>query len=149
MKLFNWRIFVVALAFSLVISAISYLDQFLFMIFRFPPRDWAWIALLFSVASFVVSPVLLFAYFFFTGGKIDLAAEFSSVVVPLFLGSWVGHVVGYYTLQFLYLSQYGGTFLDPWVFGFLWYAFRIAFSFEFFVGFAALSMAYIARKRSL
>jgi len=116
-------------------------------VFSLTPETYSWIASVTSVAAFFVSPALLFASFYLIGGKIDLASEFTSVVVPLFLGSWVGYLIGYFPLHFIYIAQYGGTFAGPWFLWFLWYAFVRAFSLEFFVGFAALSMAYITRKR--
>jgi len=144
---FKWKIFVVAFVFSFVIGALPNVSQFLFPVFSLTPETYSWIASVTSVAAFFVSPALLFASFYLIGGKIDLASEFTSVVVPLFLGSWVGYLIGYFPLHFIYIAQYGGTFAGPWFLWFLWYAFVRAFSLEFFVGFAALSMAYITRKR--
>jgi len=145
---FKWRIFVVAFAFALVIGALSNVSQFLFRMFDLTPEEFSRIVSAISIATFFVSPVLLFACLYIMGGKIDLATEFLSIVVPLFLGSWSGHLIGYFPLQFIYIAQSGSTFVGTWVLWFMWYAFREAFSLEFFVGFAALSMAYITRKRS-
>jgi len=146
---FKWKIFAVALVFSLVMGALSNVSLFVFRVFDLSPEAYGWIAFIIGVATFLVSPVLLFASFYLIGGKIDLEAEFLSVVVPLFLGSWLGHLVGYFPLQFSYMVWYGGSLVGPWVLGYVWYGFMMAFSLEFFAGFAALSMAYIARKRSL
>jgi len=147
---FNWRIFVVGFVFGLVIGALSNVSQFLFRMFdNLTPQMFSWITSVISVATFFISPVLLFACLYIMGEKIDLVTEFLSVVVPLFLGTWAGHLIGYFPLQFILIAWNGGTFAGPWVFWFMWYAFRAAFSLEFFVGFAALSMAYIARRRSL
>jgi len=145
---FKWRIFVIAFVFALVIGVLSNSFQFLYRMFDFSPEVYGWITFTIGVVTFFVSPVLLFASFYLTGQKIDLAAEFLSVVVPLFLGSWAGHVIGYFSLQYIYMVQYGGTYVGPWALWWVWYAFRTAFSFEFFVGFAALAMAYISRKLS-
>jgi len=145
---FRWKIFAVAFVIALAVGVLSNVPTFLFRMLNLTPQWFSWIALVVSVATFFVSPGLFFAAFYLIGGKIDIVAEFLSVVVPLFLGSWAGELIGYFPLQFIFVAQYGGTFIDPWSLGFLWYAFRAAFSYEFFVGFAALSMAYIVRKRS-
>jgi len=146
---FKWRIFAVALVFSSVIGVLSNVSVFIFRMFDLTPEVYRWITFAISIVTFFVSPALLFACLYLMGRKIDLVAEFSSVVVPLFLGSWIGHLIGYFPLQLIYIALYGSTFVGPWGLWFIWYAFISAFSSEFFVGFAALSMAYIARKRSL
>jgi len=145
---FRWKIFAVAFLFSFVVGALSNVSSFLFRSVDLTPEVYGWITFAISVTSFFVSPVLLFASLYLMGRKIDLAMEFQSVVVPLFIGSWAGHLIGYFPFQLLYIARQGGTFTGPWVFWFLWYAFMTAFSLEFFAGFAALSMAYIAKKRS-
>jgi len=144
---FNWRIFVVAFIFSLVVGVLSGISQFLFEVFMWSMEVYTWVNFGISVVAFVVSPLLLFACFYIMGKKIDFAAEFPSAVVPLFLGSWVGHLLGYFTLQLGLYSRYSGAFVEPLALWFSWYGFRMAFSFEFFAGFAALSMSYIAKKR--
>jgi len=148
---FKWKIFVVAFLFSFVIGALPNVSQFLFQMFHSSLAEvFEWIMFALNVVSFFVSPLLLFASFYYMGRKIDLAAEFLSVVVSLFLGSWFGHLIGYFPLEFIRIFQNGGTFIGwTWGLWFLWYAFSKAFSLEFFAGFAALSMAYIVRKRSL
>jgi len=146
---FNWKIFVVAFVFSLATGILSNVSQYLFQMFDFSPEGYVWVSFSLNVAMFFVSPALLFAFLYVIGGKTDLAAEFKSVGVSLFLGSWIGHLIGYFPLQFVFIAQYGGSFVGPVGLWFLWYGFRTAFSMEFFVGFAAFSMAYIARKHSL
>ena len=147
---FKWRIFAVALVFSSVIGVLSNVSLFIFRMFDLTPEVYRWITFAISIVTFFVSPALLFACLYLMGRKIDLVAEFSSVVVPLFLGSWFGHLIGYFPLEFIRIFQNGGTFIGwTWGLWFLWYAFSKAFSLEFFAGFTALSMAYIVRKRSL
>jgi len=151
---FRWKIFAVAFVIALAVGVLSnvptFLFSYLFRTLRLTPEWYSWIALVLNVATFIVSPGLAFAAFYLMGGKIDIVVESLAVVVPLFLGSWVGHLIGYFPLQIILIAQSGGSFIDPWSlgFGFLWYAFRAAFSYEFFVGFSALSIAYIVRKRS-
>jgi len=145
---FKWRFFTVAFVISLAVGALSNVSPFLFRMLDLTPESYAWTAFIIGVASFFVSPGLFFAAFYLMGRKTDLVVEFLSIVVPLFLGSWIGHLVGYFPLQFIYVVQHGNTFVGPWVLWFLWYVFSAAFSREFFVGFAALSMAYIVAKRS-
>jgi hypothetical protein len=96
------------------------------------------------VVSFILSPLLLFASFYFIGRNIDLASDFLSVLVSLFVGSLAGRSIGYFSL---YADSYvvPSSFLE-----FLWLGLEllcIAFSLEFFVGFTALAMAYIVKKR--
>ena len=145
---FNWRIFLVASVFSLVIGALSNVSPLLFWTSDLGPETLAWISFAMSAVTFFVSPVLLFACFYLIGGKMDLVAEFRSVIVPLFLGSLAGHLIGYFSSQIVYIVWYSRTLSwlsIPWI---VWYVFIRVFSYEFFVGFAALSMAYIVRKRS-
>jgi hypothetical protein len=115
----------------------------------FTARDSLLIDVVMSMATFLVSPLLFFAVFYIIGHKMDLVAEFLSVVVPLFLGSWAGHLIGYFPLQFIHITLYGTTINWSWILWSFWYVFRTALSLEFFGGFTALSIAYITRKRSL
>jgi len=141
-------IFVVAFVFSIVIGVLSNAFSLLSVLLKLDFITSSWVALLIQLVSFFVSPILLFASFYVIGIKIDVVTEFLGVVVSLFLGSCAGHLIGYFSLEYILISQYGVTISEPW---FLWRALsllRNVFSFEFFVGFAALSMAYIVRKRS-
>jgi hypothetical protein len=143
----------VAFAFSLAKGILGNSSFLLFQMFNLEPLASSWVSLALTVLSSLVSPLLLFGVFYFMGKKIDLVAEFLSVVVPLFLGSLIGHLAGYFPLQILYILQFGGSldlaaslFLNVlWI---AWYVFWIAFSLEFFVAFTALSMSYIVEKRS-
>lgn len=149
----NWRIFFVALIFSLIIGVLGNVSVVLFWVFAPDAQAIAFMSLGLNVVSFFISPLLLFAVFYFIGGRIDLVFEFLSVVMSLFLGSLAGHLIGYFPLQLFYVIGYDSTFASQgflfvnilWM---LWYAFRIAVSAEFFVGFTALSIAYIMKKRS-
>jgi len=150
---FDWRIFLVAFAFSLARGILGNSSFLLLRMFDFGALTFSLVSLAFSLVSFIVSPLLLFGIFYFMGKKIDLVAEFLSVVVSLFLGSLIGHLIGYFPLQLFYILQYGGSFgvagsLFLNVLSIAWYVFAFAFSLEFFVAFTALSMSYVVTKRS-
>jgi hypothetical protein len=104
-----------------------------------------WLFSLIEAGRFIISPFLLFACFYFIGGNIDLASDFLSVLLSLFIGSWTGQLIGG-LLIFCYISQalFGSAPYTMWQY--LWAVFHSAFSLEFFVGFTALAMAYIMRK---
>jgi len=102
-----------------------------------------------NMVTFLISPLLLFACFYIIGQKIDLTTDFLSVVLSLFLGAWIGHLIGSLSLQFISYALYSGASFVSWILWAMWYSFMVAFSLEFFVAFAALSMAYIVRKRSM
>ena len=145
---FNWRIFAIAFVFSLASGVLSNSLQLLYLWLRFTPETASWIGFGLGIASFVISPVLLFAVFYLIGENIDFVTQFQLVVVPLFVGSWIGHLAGDFSMQLIPVVSFGNVLLGPSGLLLVWYGFRLAFSLEFFVGFAAFSMAYIARKRS-
>jgi len=142
---FKLRIFVIAFVLSFATGALSTANLFLPRTLRPDVFGLAWFIL--KVVEFFLNPVLVFVSFYLLGRKIDLVAEFMSVLLSLFLGSWFGHMTGYFSLQFTFITWYGGTFVVPTVLWVVWYAFTLAFSLEFFVGFTAFSMVYIVRKR--
>lgn len=146
---FNWKVFFVALPFSLVIGAFVnvhlYLLRLHLEIVRYP-----WVMLFIDVVRFFISPLVLFASFYLMGKNIDLLAEFSSILMSLFLGSWIGHLIGYFSSILLYIFLYAELYFS--LFGFLYYfwaAVSMALSLNFFVGFAALSISYIVKKRQI
>lgn len=106
--------------------------------------DWLWS--LVRVGSFIISPFLLFASFYHIGRNIDLASDFLSVLVSLFIGSWVGQLIGG-LLIFQYISQASFGSAPYTLLQYLWAVVYSGFSLEFFVGFTALAMAYIVKKR--
>lgn len=149
----NSKIFFVALIFSLTIGVLGNASVILFRIFAPDSQTIFLTSLGLNVISFCVSPLLLFAVFYFMGRKMNIVFEFLSVVTSLFLGSFVGHLIGYGLPLLLYIVGYDSTFASQGflfvsILSMLWYAFRIAFSTEFFVGFTALSIAHIMKKRS-
>jgi hypothetical protein len=149
---FNWTVFAVALAFSLVVSVLSNSSIYLDRTLNLSSQMFIWLLFFINVFSFIVSPLLLFASFYFIGRNIDLASNFLSVFLALFLGSWAGHLIGYFSLTLWYMSVYASGYSPPYtLFQFLWLgwiSFNMAFSIEFFAGFAALSIAYLVKKRS-
>jgi hypothetical protein len=141
MKL-NWKVFAVAFVFSFVITVPSYASTILIRTLNH--EMWDLVVFSTDVISFILSPLLLFASFYLIGRNIDLVSDFPSVLVPLFVASLAGRLVGY-------LSLYAGSYSAPsTLLEFLWCGLsllRTAFSLEFFVGFTALAVAYIVKKR--
>jgi len=146
---FKWKIFLVVLLFALAVGALSNLSLFLFRMLNFGPEALSWVSIAVNMVTFLISPLLLFACFYIMGQKIDLATDFPSIALSLFLGAWIGHLIGSLSLQFISYALYGGASFVSWILWVMWYSFIVAFSLEFFVAFAALSMAYIVRKRSM
>jgi len=147
---FNWTIFTVALIFSFVVGALSH-GMFYLGQLHLSPQMFDWLWSLIGVGSFIISPLLLFTSFYLMGRNIDLASDFLPVVLPLFLGSWAGQLIGGLgILWYISLSlgwEYAPSTLLSTLLRVLWAGFTIAFSFEFFVGFTALATAYIVKKR--
>ena len=143
---FNWKIFTVALTFSFVVGALSHRMLYLGVLHLSSQMfDWLWS--LIGVGSFIISPLLLFASFYLIGRNIDLASDFLSVLVPLFIGSWAGQLIGRLGISWYIIVSQGWESAPSTLFGLLWVSFTMAFSFEFFVGFTALATAYIVKKR--
>jgi len=147
---FNWKVFLVALPFSLAIGVFS--NIFIYLVrLDLEPVLYSWVMLSIDVVRFFVSPLVLFASFYLLGRNIDLIAEFPSILVPLFLGSWIGHLIGYFSLVFLCISLYAETLnFTSWNYLYYsWAAVSKALSLEFFVGFTALATSYIVKKRQM
>lgn len=147
---FNWKVFFVALSFSLAIGVFS--NIFIYLVrLDLGTELYLWVTLSIDVVHFFVSPLVLFASFYLIGRNIDLIAEFPSILVPLFLGSWIGHLIGYFSLVllcfFLYAETWTFTSWNYW--HIFWFVVFRALSLEFFVGFGALSMSYIVKKRQM
>jgi hypothetical protein len=141
---FNWKVFVVAFVFSLVTTFLSGIfPTLVYASARDLGLDYSMVYWLSIVASFVISPFLLFASFYRMGRNVDLKAEFRSVVASLFFGSWAGHFISlvYSTSAWAMTSTYA-------VIAVIWYGVSSALSIEFFVGFSALSMAYIYKSQT-
>lgn len=143
---FNWTVFTVALIFSFVVGALSH-SLFYLGLLHLSPQMFDWLWSLIKVGSFIISPLLLFTSFYLIGRNIDLASDFLSVLVPLFIGSWAGQLIGRLLIfWYIYVSQ-GWESAPSTLLQYLWAGFTMAFSLEFFVGFTALAMAYIVKKR--
>jgi hypothetical protein len=97
-----------------------------------------------SVVHFILCPLLLFVSFYIIGRTIDLASDFPSILLCLFVGSLAGHLIGYFSLNV-------GSYTPPSShLELLWFALDLlymAFSLEFFAGFTALTISYITKKR--
>jgi hypothetical protein len=142
---FNWKVFAVALMFSFVVSALSQSSSYLLLLSARvlgPQIGWLWP--LVKVGSFIISPFLLFASFYLIGRNIDLVSDFPSVIVSLFIGSWAGQLIGS-LLLFLYTPQALSGSASYVLWQYLWTVVYSLFSFEFFVGFTALAVAYIIK----
>ncbi len=143
---FNWKVFTVALIFSLVVGVLSH--SFLYLVLLHLSQqmlDWLYYPI--TAISFIISPLLLFTSFYLIGRKIDLASDFLSVLVPLFTGSWAGQLIGGLGIHWYIIVSQGWESSPSTLSGVLWVGFISAFSPEFFVGFTALAMAYIVKKR--
>ncbi len=139
---FNWTVFVVAFVFSFVILVPSYTSTFLIRTLNH--EMWDLVVFSTNMISFILSPLLLFASFYLIGRNIDLTSDFPLILVPLFIGNLTGRLVGYF---FPYASSYT---VPSDLLQFLWFSLsllQIAFSLEFFVGFTALAIAYVMKKR--
>ena len=143
---FNWKVFTVALIFSFVVGALSH-SYFYLGTLHLSLQTFNGLWRLITVGSFIISPLLLFASFYLIGRNIDLASDFPSVLVPLFIGSWAGQLIGGLGISWYIIVSLGWGSAPSTLFGVLWVGFTIAFSFEFFVGFTALATAYIVKKR--
>jgi hypothetical protein len=143
---FNWKVFTVALTFSFVVNALLH-SYFYLVTLHLSPQTFNWLWSLIEVGKFIISPVLLFASFYLIGRNIDLASDFLSVLVPLFIGSWAGQLIGGVGISWYIMVSLGWGSTPSTLFGALLVGFTIAFSFEFFVGFTALATAYIVKKR--
>jgi hypothetical protein len=132
----------VAFAFSSVIPVLSYISTVLIKTLNH--EMWNFVFFSTRAVSFILSPLLLFASFYLIGRNVNLTLNFPSILASLFVGNLAGRSV-------VYLSLYGGSYVaSSSFFDFLWLSIELlymAFSLEFFVGFTALSMAYILKKR--
>ena len=136
--------------FSFVVGALSH-RMFYLGLLHLSPQMYNWLWSLIGVGSFIISPLLLFTSFYLIGRNIDLASDFLSVLVPLFIGSWAGQLIGRLGISWYIFVSLGwesapSTLLST-LLKYLWVGFTMAFSFEFFVGFTALATAYIVKKR--
>ena len=146
---FNWKVFFVALPFSLVIGVLVNVHLYLLRL-DLGPVPYSWVMLSIDVVGFVISPLILFASFYLMGRNIDLIAEFPSILMSLFLGSWIGHLIGYFSSVLLYISLYADLHFSSFTYlYYFWAAVSNALSVNFFVGFAALSISYIMKKRQI
>jgi hypothetical protein len=141
----NLKVFLVAFVFSFIVNIPSYASTLLIRTLN--PGMWNLIFFSTNVISFILSPLLLFVSFYLIGRNIELASDFPSVLVSLFIGSWVGQLIGglliFWCVSIALFASTSYILLQC-----LWGVFSFAFSFEFFVGFTALAMAYIVKKRA-
>ncbi len=103
-----------ALLISLLETATSVLSRFLFLSTApIPPSSYLFLVLAISgYASFLVNPVFLFVVFYRLGRKIDLAENYASVAIYMFVGGLLGGSVSFFLLPALLGSSPGGAFPD-------------------------------------
>jgi len=144
---FNWKVFFVVLQFSLIIGVFLNIHLYLLHL-DLGPELYSYVMWSIDVVRFVISPLALFASFYIMGRNIDLIAEFPSILMSLFLGSWIGHLTGYFSSILLYIALYADVHFSSLSYlYYFWIAVSNALSLNFFVGFAALSIYYIVKKR--
>jgi hypothetical protein len=146
---FEWVVFYVAFGFSLVVNALSN-SYFLFTYALNVTPGNAFVAFQFARAvSFLVSPLALFASFYIIGRSIDFGARFQPVLVSLFLGNWIGHLIAHFSFMLWFSSLSGVSYLlQPYLLPeIVWAVITYALSLEFFVGLSAISIAYIVKRR--
>jgi hypothetical protein len=143
---FMWKIFLVTFLFSLAVAILSNSYKILILTIRnLSAYDYGALLFLLSVVSFFISPALFFGVLYLIGRNLDFATEFMSVVISLFLGCWLGHLVGFFTIEFVYITNYDSALSISQLLYYFWYIFPFAFSSEFFIGFTAVSMAHIKK----
>ena len=84
--------FALALLMGLALGVLS--GCFRYMPFMMPPSDFIVYMGILNWVRVAVNPFLVFTVFYFHGRKLDLKAKLRSVMVLLFLGLYVGNVLG-------------------------------------------------------
>jgi hypothetical protein len=153
------KVFIFAFLTSAVFALLSNIYLLLFP--RLSPsasyfQNYALIYGLSSVASYAISPVLVFVIFYFVGKSIDMPAEFRSVIVALAVGSFIGYVAAYFPLELRFIAGSGvfssGGMLTVFLIATTVGASLVTgvervFASTFFVGLAALGLVYIRKKK--
>ncbi len=145
---FDWKVFFVVLPFSLAIGVLSNIHLFLLLWILGTPQ-YSQIVLSVDVVRFCISPLVLFASFYFMGRSIDLIAELPSILVSLFLGSLIGQLIGHFSSILLFASLRADWYFLSRNFWFFWAPISRGFSHDFFVGFGGLSASYLVQKRQI
>ena len=95
---------------------------------------------LFSVISFLISPILVFTGIYYVGKKIDLKAKLGSIIIRLISAAFIGKLLGYFSAYLISGFEFE-VFSGPIP------SHLLSLSFSslsmFFIAFTALSIAYI------
>jgi hypothetical protein len=138
----------------LVILILSLVSGFLFVyriIFPFI-SDWqhgssfttfSW---LFTLFSFIISPILVFIGIYYIGKSINLRQKLGSSIFRLLIGAFVGNFLGY-IIAYLISGYEFETFLVPYLSGVVSISFTSLST--FFTAFTALAIAYIRHTNQL
>ena len=101
--------FLLAIPFSIFSNMIFLVDLFS----RSSSIDpWIWLGFVLnlgSVGSFVLCPIVFFVVFYFVGRAVDLAAKLRFVVVPLVFSCFLGYIITYGLLAYVFAINSGGA----------------------------------------
>ncbi len=139
------RVLAIAFALSTAIGVLSDSHYYFELIYR-EPQAMSIVSTIVGILSFLVNPVFVFVTFYFIGKRIQTNGEFYSHLLSFFLGNAAGFTVGTLIIWLLVRTviQLDTLSVVMSVLGGFFYS---LFSLSFFVGFSALALSYIIRKR--
>ena len=95
---------------------------------------------LFSIISFIISPILIFTGIYFLGKKIDVKTKLSSIIITLIGGALIGKLLGYVSAYLISGYEFE-VFSVPYLSHLL--SLSLSSLSMFFIAFTALAIAYI------
>ena len=141
------RVLIIAFALSTVIGALSNTYFYLASIFYTEPYESSAANFTVNMLSLLVNPLLIFVISYFIGKRIKTNVELYSSILSLFLGNAIGLTFGHFVtiivaqdLFHLYPSLVDGRSVLA-IFA------SSLFPPSFFVGFSALALGYIIKKK--
>lgn len=139
------RVLIIAFALSTVIGVLSNSYSYLTLILT---ETQAAIVggLIVGTLSVIVNPLLFFASFYFIGRRIETNLEFYSYLLSLFLGNAIGLTFGHFVSVMVAQTFFPVPFIVN-VITVLAVFVTSLFSLSFFVGFSALALSYIIKKK--
>jgi len=140
-------VLIVAFALSTVIGALSNTYFYLASIYYTEPYGSSAANFIVNMLSLIVNPLLLFIIFYSVGKRIETNMEFYSSILSLFLGNAIGLTFGHFVTiivaqDLFHIYPYvvdGRTVLAVFA--------SSLFPLSFFVGFSALALGYIIKKK--
>ncbi|MFA5365227.1 MAG: hypothetical protein WC325_08620 [Candidatus Bathyarchaeia archaeon] len=107
-----------------------------------------YVSTFYGLAILFVSPILVCAFFYLIGKRIDLESQFLSVVFPLFIGSWLGHTVAYVFMRIMYSGLPVDQLINSndYLNAVVQILFYNTLSIEFFAALSAFCVAYFLNK---